>query len=508
MITEHDKSMLDARGISQQTVSDQLARFTTGFPYLRLAASATVGNGILRTDAQIEEKAVARWDKFLAEGATVCKFVPASGAASRMFKALFAFVDGQEETPAADSPVAALIANIDKTAFYGQLNDILQKLHGKTARQLIDEGKYKAVISAIIKPEGLNYGNLPKGLLSFHRYADGSVRTPLEEQLVEGAQTTAANGVVNVHFTVSDNHRQLFADKLAEVLPAIEQRSGLKFKVSTSIQKPATDTVAANPDGTPFRDDNGNMVFRPGGHGALISNLSDIDAEVIYIKNIDNVVPDSHRMATVKYKKIIGGILMLVHDETVRYANMLRDGKYGEKDLADMRDFVSRTLCIKADGLESLPADEQAKWLAAKFNRPIRVCGMVRNEGEPGGGPYIAYNNDGTASPQILESTQIDMSNAANVDMMKGATHFNPVDLVCYVRDIDGNRFDLTKFVDHNTGFISDKSFAGRALRALELPGLWNGAMSDWNTVFVEVPIDTFNPVKTVNDLLRPAHQQ
>ena len=228
---------------------------------------------------------------------------------------------------------------------------------------------------------------------------------------------------------------------------------------------------------------------------------------VVYIKNIDNVVTDSRRMPTVKYKKIIGGILVLVHDQIARYAAALKAGNVTEEQLAEIRDFVAHTLNIRADGLATLSPDEQAKWMLAKFNRPVRVCGMVLNEGEPGGGPYIAYNPDGTASPQILESTQIDTSKPENVEMMKKATHFNPVDLVCYINDLDGKPFDLTKFTDPDTGFISDKSQAGRPLRALELPGLWNGAMSDWNTVFVEVPIDTFNPVKTVNDLLRPAHQ-
>lgn len=508
MLNEKDKEMLAKRGVSEETVIGQLERFKTGFPYLRLAGSANVGNGILRPDADLEKKAIARWLQFLDDGASVYKFVPASGAASRMFKTLFAFVDGEEDIPAPGSPVAELIARLPETAFASELDKALEKVHGKTAAALIQEGRYKDVIAGIIRPEGLNYGALPKGLLSFHRYADGTVRTPLEEQLVEGAQTAAAGGTVNVHFTVSDSHRQLFKDKLEAVLPGLAKRTGLRFNVSTSVQKPSTDTVAANPDSTPFRDDNGNLVFRPGGHGALISNLSDIDAAVVFIKNIDNVVPDSLRTSTVHYKKVLGGILVLVHDCIAEFSKKLADGSYTDADLDEMYRFATYTLCIRTEGLVTLPAAERAEWFAAKFNRPLRVCGMVRNEGEPGGGPYIAYNNDGTASPQILESTQINKANPDNVAMMNGATHFNPVDLVCYIRDTEGRPFDLPKYVDHNTGFISDKSFAGRPLRALELPGLWNGAMSDWNTVFVEVPIDTFNPVKTVNDLLRPAHQQ
>lgn len=507
MFTEKDKAQLAKRGISDETVLAQLNRFSTGFPFLKLAGSATVNYGILRTDDILERDATERWDKFLGDGAVVCKFVPASGAASRMFKSLFAFVDGEADKPAEGSDVESLINHIGDIAFADELDAVLKKLHGLTAKQLIEAGRYKDVIAGIIRPEGLNYGQLPKGLLTFHRYGDGNTRTPLEEQLVEGAQTTASNGVVNVHFTVSDNHRELFADKLGQVLPKLEETTGVKFNVTTSVQKPSTDTIAANPDGTPFRDADGNLVFRPGGHGALISNLSDIDATVVYIKNIDNVVPDSRRTPTVKYKKIIGGILVLVHDQIAQYAAALKAGDVTEEQLTEIRDFIAHTLNIRAEGLSSLSHEEQAKWMLAKFNRPVRVCGMVLNEGEPGGGPYIAFNPDGTASPQILESTQIDTSKAVNVEMMKKATHFNPVDLVCYINDLDGKPFDLTKYTDPDTGFISDKSQAGRPLRALELPGLWNGAMSDWNTVFVEVPIDTFNPVKTVNDLLRPVHR-
>lgn len=507
MLEQKDLDLLKQKGIAQSTVEAQLARFATGFPYLRLKASAKVGEGIMQLSGAQQDLAVDRWNRFLADGGSVCKFVPASGAASRMFKALFAFVNGEDYIPAEGSDVANLIASIDKTPFYDELNRVVVNLHGKNIHSLLDEKRYKDIIAAIILPEGLNYGNLPKAVLSFHRYPDGTVRTPLEEQLMEGAQTAAVDGKVNLHFTVSAAHQDLFADKLAVAIPKFENATGLKYNVSTSEQKPSTDTIAAALDNTPFRDDNGNLVFRPGGHGALIENLNDIDATVVFIKNIDNVVPDSQRAATVHSKKMLAGTLILAHDKVEEYLRALREGARDVELLSAIVEFLKSTFSISSDKFDTLKGDELAAMLIGLLNRPLRVCGMVRNEGEPGGGPFIAYNPDGTASPQILESTQIDTSVDEYKNIMSQATHFNPVDLVCYIRNIDGDKFNLPEYVDPETGFISSKSLGGRELRALELPGLWNGAMSNWLTIFVEVPGASFNPVKTVNDLLRPAHQ-
>ncbi|MDE6643579.1 MAG: DUF4301 family protein [Muribaculaceae bacterium] len=507
MLTEKDLTLLKEKGITPQEVQQQLDRFATGFPYLVLDSTARVGNGILALDHIAEEVAMGRWHQYLADGGTVTKFVPASGAASRMFKALFAFAEGDADSPKPDSDVDKLLKNIHQLAFFEELDATTKRLYSKSVGELIAEGRNRDVISAIILPDGMNYGNLPKGLLTFHRYADGSTRTPLEEQLMEGAQTaTLADGSVNLHFTVSGSHKDLFKDKIKNALPAIEKKTGTKFNISLSEQLPSTDTVAANADNTPFRD-NGNLVFRPGGHGALIQNLNGIDTTVVFVKNIDNVVPDSFRDATLRYKKVIAGILIQNHDLVARYIDMLRTKQYTSADLADMVAYLNKVFCVKDKRFESLEGEELANLLLSKLNRPMRVCGMVRNEGEPGGGPYIAQNPDGSFSPQILESTQIDMDNAEYKAMMAQATHFNPVDLVCYIRDVDGKKFDLPSHVDSATGFISSKSLHGRELKALELPGLWNGAMSDWLTIFVEVPIATFNPVKTVNDLLRPAHQ-
>ena len=507
MFTEDDLKQLASHGISVETAEGQMERFAKGFPYLKLAGSATMGRGIEKLTPAQEKEAVERWKKYLADGGEVAKFVPASGAASRMFKALFAFVNGDEDKAKEGSPVDLLLAKLDKLPFIGELNETTQKLYGLPADALLAAGRQKEIISAIIGKEGMNYGNLPKAMLTFHRYGENDTRTPLEEHLAEGAQTAATNGKVNLHFTVSADHRKLFEDKIAKVQKPMEERFGVKYNISLSEQKPSTDTLAATLDNKPFRNDEGKLVFRPGGHGALIANLGDMDSAVVFIKNIDNVVPDSLRESTVLYKQVLAGTLILVHDNIQKYLGILREGRYSAEDLAEIVDFMRNTLSTESPLFDSLSESELADYLEKKLDRPVRVCGMVRNDGEPGGGPFIATNYDGSVSPQILESTQIDTANAEYMAMMQGATHFNPVDLVCYIKDVDGKRFELPKYVDHNTGFISSKSLGGRDLRALELPGLWNGAMSDWNTVFVEVPSSTFNPVKTVNDLLRPAHQ-
>ena len=501
-LSESDLSTLEARGITVADLQTQVDRFITGFPYLKIYDSARPGEGITVLTSDEEAEAIARW----ANGGHVCKFVPASGAASRMFKSLFAFVDGDSAVPAEGSDVDLLLKDIHKVAFFNELNAAVMRLYNKDVDTLLAEGRHKDVVSAIIMPDGLNYGNLPKGLLTFHHAGDGT-RTPAEEQLMEGAQSARqADGTVNMHLTVSGAHRDAFAHKLEEVKPRIEKMMGVKINVGMSEQKASTDTVAVNEDNTLFRD-NGNLVFRPGGHGALIQNLNDIDAEVVFIKNIDNVVPDSLRGATLTYKKVIAGYLMELHDAVARYIDMIDSRTYTDGQLQEICTFLRDKFSFDAPELTCLKGEDLSTYLRTKLDRPMRVCGMVKNEGEPGGGPYITYNSDGSRSLQILESTQIDLSKEENKQMMAKATHFNPVDLVCYVKNTAGHHFDLTRYVDPLTGFISSKSLHGRNLKALELPGLWNGAMSDWLTAFVEVPVATFNPVKTVNDLLRPQHQ-
>lgn len=505
-LTSSDLKTLEARGITPEQLQSQVDRFTTGFPYLKIYDSARPGEGITVLTESDEQSAISRWRSYLADGGTVCKFVPASGAASRMFKALFAFVDGDEQQPKAGSDVAELLDNIHKVAFFNELNEAVMRIYDMDVDALLAENRAKDVVAAIIRPEGLNYGNLPKGLLTFH-HAGNETRTPVEEQLMEGAQSARqADGTVNMHLTVSGSHRDAFTHKLSEVKPRIEEAMGVKINVGMSEQKASTDTVAVNEDNTLFRE-NDNLVFRPGGHGALIQNLNDIDADVVFIKNIDNVVPDKLRGATLKYKEIIAGYLIELHDKIAEYISLIDNRAYSEARLDEIVEFLRSRFSFDSPELSSLKGEDLSTYLRSKLNRPVRVCGMVKNEGEPGGGPYIAYNSDGSRSLQILESTQIDLSKEENRLMMSKATHFNPVDLVCYVTDVKGEHFDLTRYVDEQTGFISSKSLHGRSLKALELPGLWNGAMSDWLTAFVEVPVETFNPVKTVNDLLRPQHQ-
>ena len=406
------------------------------------------------------------------------KFVPASGAATRMFKELFEFVNDGKRGKGIDT----LLENIGKFAFWPELKALLPA--GADDR---------TIVSAIVN-EGLGYGRKPKGLVTFHAYPEGA-RKAVEEHLVEGAVYAAANGVAKIHFTVSPEHIEGFQELLAAKVPVYEKRFGIRYDISFSVQKPSTDTIAVNPDNTPFRQDDGTLLFRPAGHGALIENLNEIDADVVFIKNIDNVTTDALRGDTIRYKKVLAGILLDLQERAFEYLKAL---EVGGAELEPIVEFIEKRLCVK------LPGSYDSAVLRAVLDRPIRVCGMVRNEGEPGGGPFWVGNPDGTQSLQIAESSQISPD---DLPLMRSATHFNPVDLVCGMKNSKGVRFDLRRYTDPSTGFISSKSSGGRDLRAQELPGLWNGAMAKWNTVFVDVPITTFSPVKVVQDLLRPQHQ-
>ena len=499
MLSEKDLKQIAQRGITAEQIETQLKEFETGFPFLKLEAAAAVGNGIVAPNTDERKTYVKAWEDYKAAGKRIVKFVPASGAASRMFKNMFAFVDADYNVPTTDFE-KKYFNEIENFAFYEALDAVCQKNEGKGIKALMAEGNYKAVAANMLRPEGLNYGQLPKGMLLFHKYPEGA-RTPMEEHLVEGALYAASNGEAHVHFTVSHDHLAFFKAKVAEKADGFAQKYGIKYDITFSEQKPSTDTVAANPDNTPFREADGSLLFRPGGHGALIENLNEIDADVIFIKNIDNVVPDRLKPETVEWKQVIAGVLVTLQKQAFEYLRKL-DAGASDAEIAEIAQFVEKCLCTNPKN-QKVDAD----YLRRKLNRPMRVCGVVKNVGEPGGGPFLTYNQDGTVSLQILESSQIDTNNAEYMKMFTQGTHFNPVDLVCAVKDYKGNAFNLPDFVDKTTGFISSKSKSGKELKALELPGLWNGAMSDWSTIFVEVPLGTFNPVKTVNDLLRDQHQ-
>ena len=495
MFTTKDIRQIEERGATLAQIEEQIAHFKQGFPWMKIAGPATPQRGIRVLSADEAEAAAARYRK--AEVRGKCKFVPASGAASRMFKDMFAGLEKLEagEDLPADAPGAKLAARIKDFAFYDPA------LFGEPA----DSPAFrKATLCKLLRDEGLGYGAKPKGVLKFHRYP-GEVRTAIAEHLVEAQDYMRGDdGVCRLVVTISPEHRALFEAAVAEVLPAYEARYGVKYDICFTYQDKATDTIAVDPANEPFRTADGALLFRPAGHGALIHNLNQVESELVSIKNIDNVAHEKLLPATSLYKQVLMGEAIRLRDRIFAYLNRLDEAPSAA--LCDeIEAFLDAELCIRVPKTAD-PAERLAR-VRAKLNRPIRVCGMVRNEGEPGGGPYIIEGKDGCTSLQILESVQINKDDSAAMAAMSQATHFNPVDLVCLLRDYKGRRFDLLRHVDPEAGFMSSKSFQGRELKALEMPGLWNGAMSDWNTLFVEVPLETFNPVKVVLDLLRPAHQ-
>lgn len=502
-LTKEDLTGLERRGISSGELEDQLRMLREGFPFLKIYSAAKPGAGIRVLTDNERRAAVAEWDRWIADGGSVMKMVPASGAASRMFKNLFEFVNGGSSTPDNEF-IEKFCDEIEKFAFFDCLNKTCVELYGLSIADMFAAGHHREVVAALILPEGMNYGQLPKAVLDFHKQM-GRARTALEEHLAEGAQyARQADGTVRIHFTVSDEHRDLMNRQIEEVRGMREHAAGVKYDIDMSVQKPSTDTPAVTHDGELYRED-GEIFFRPGGHGALIENLNDLDADVIFIKNIDNVVPDWYRASTVEWKRVLGGLLVTLKQKADGLVRRLRAGDASVSDEA-LR-FLREELGVTNDKANVMSAEELREYLLRKLDRPMRVCGMVKNEGEPGGGPFLVYSADGTVSLQILESVQINTAEPEESRKLNESTHFNPVDLVCATRDCDGKPYNLTDYVDRTTGFISSKSRKGVEIKALERPGLWNGSMSDWNTIFVEVPSDTFNPVKTVNDLLRPAHQ-
>jgi len=511
---QQDLAQIEARGITRHQVLAQIETFKKGIPFLKLKAPCTIQNGIQVLEKNDLERLTKIHSRAASQGRLI-KFVPASGAASRMFRLLHSVRSRPDLTDekffkssAGDDPEKEYFLNfinkLDRFAFY---DDLKSGLAGQGLDLTRPEKHAKAIIDYLLYPQGLNYAALPKGLIKFHRYPDRS-RTALEEHLIEAkSYVSDKRRAARVHFTVSPEHEELFKKYIDKIRIGYEE-DGTRFEFEFSRQKPSTETIAVDLDNRPFRDGDGELLFRPAGHGALLENLNDLKGDLIYIKNIDNVAPDWLKPDTIAYKKALAGRLIELQERLFKYMARLTRGQADEQLLEEILTFtISELLITPPTELAESERKNQVEFLISALNRPIRVCGMVKNVSDPGGGPFWVEDERGVPSPQIVELAQVDMGSDSQRGIWESSTHFNPVDLVCGVRDYKGNNFNLMDFRDPDTGFISRKSKDGRDLKALELPGLWNGSMARWITVFVEVPLSTFNPVKTVNDLLRPQHQ-
>lgn len=508
-LTEKDQKQLESKGISKETMLGHIQTFKEGIPFVNLENAAVIGNGILKFSDQEEKELISFYDSKLKD-LDILKFVPASGAASRMFKALFAFLnayDPNNETLQAylertnDKDILKFSAGLERFPFYDKVMESI-------GASFESEGeKVYKFVAELLGDNALNYGFYPKGLLPFHKYGN-STATPFEEHLKEGALYAGSNGKAKLHFTISEQHEEMFGDEFKASGPKVSSDTGVTYDVDYSFQKASTDTLAVDMNNEPFRNEDGSVLFRPGGHGALIQNLNEQDADIIFIKNIDNVAVMKDAKAVADSKKVLAGVLLKEQEKAFEFAALLDKGEADDATIEDIKNFLKTNLNVRfSEEFDSKSNSDKVNILKDKINRPIRICGMVKNEGEPGGGPFWVTNSKGEVSLQIIESAQIDMNNSQQADILKNATHFNPVDLVCAVRNYKGEKYDLLKFVDEKQGFITGKTKDGKELKALELPGLWNGAMAFWNTIFVEVPLVTFNPVKSVVDLLKDSHQ-
>ncbi|WBL25381.1 DUF4301 family protein [Zunongwangia sp. HGR-M22] len=504
---ESDILQTQEKGLNTEEVNRQIEIFKRGNIKVDIQEAATIGNGISEISDEQRTEYIKDFEHKKDE-LDLLKFVPASGAATRMFKALHNFVDEFDPKEKdlrdyldekGDSSLQLFFNHIEKLPFYNEAITAAKKDNSSFDELSNDEQK-KVIAENVLYEKGLGLSDLPKGLVPFHKY-DNIVVTAFEEHLYEAAKYADSKGVVKSHFTVGQGDKEKFEAEFNKIKTRVEEKTGLKFEISYSYQDPKTDTIAVDDENAPFRTEEGKMFFRPGGHGALIDNLNQQNADLIFVKNIDNVVTWSNLGDVVDYKKMLAGKLLELKDKTFGLINKLQ-GNPSEEDSKEASEFLRKQLFVK-----SLKGSESASELLGKLDRPLRICGMVKNEGEPGGGPFLVKDEEGEISLQIIEGAQIDDNNPEQVKIVKESTHFNPVDIVCSVKQPDGSTYDLEKYVDPNMSFIANKTKDGKPLKALERPGLWNGAMAKWNTVFVEVPVTTFNPVKTVADLLKESHQ-
>lgn len=513
--TEKDIKQIEDKGLTLIDVNRQITQFKDGISYTNIYGAATLDHGIIKLNEDLIDRSVSFFESKKNE-TSLLKFVPASGAATRMFKFLFKFI--KDYNPKKESinsyinknkakDLSLFVIGIEKFPFYKTVSDTLASKGIDFERLNVDE-KIWHFAHCMLDEDQLDFGNFPKGLLPFHEYKNNTISTAFEEHLFETALYTSSDKPANIHFTISERFKGKFVDEFRRIEEKIEKLTGCTFNISFSYQHESTDTIAVTPKNEPFRNEDNSLLFRPSGHGALLKNLNALDADLIFIKNIDNIVVKKYKDEIAKYKRVLAGMLLELQEKAFQYLRALENNKIGEQNLVEIAEFLTRSLNVEiCHEFEKYSDKYKIEYLREKLNRPIRVCGMVKNEGEPGGGPFWVKTESGKISLQIVESAQINTKDKRQKEILRKATHFNPVDIICGVKNYKGEKFDLQEYVDEKAAFITMKTKVGKDLKALELPGLWNGTMAFWNTVFVEVPIITFNPVKTVNDLLKPPHQ-
>ena len=514
MFSEKDKSQIENHGLTLDKIENQMSLIKAGMSYSNLVKAATINNGILKYKETEVLDFINTFDQNRSKISMV-KFVPASGAATRMFKFLHQFLNNYKVNEESihsfaersnNQELITFFNGIEKQPFY---KDVLQKTKSTIPKfkDLSSDAQRLELVKTMLSARGLNFSNYPKGLLPFHKY-NNLVTTAFEEHLMEAALYASSNQIADLHFTVSEDHLEKFEKERSLIESRVKEKTENSFNISYSFQKKSTDTIALTKDNKIYKDANCDILFRPAGHGALLDNLNELDYDLAFIKNIDNVVTNKHQQNISNYKKLLAGILLDVQEDAFKFAKKLETNNLSETEIVQIKKFLSDKLNVGVSpNFESLPKELKMKYLKDKLNRPIRVCGMVKNVGEPGGGPFWVMDEKENISLQIVESAQVDMNNQKQKNILNSATHFNPVDIVCGLRNYKGEKYNLTNFVDYKAAFVTSKTQSGIDIKALELPGLWNGSMAYWNTIFVEVPLNTFNPVKTVNDLLRDSHQ-
>ncbi len=505
MLTEKDIEQIEKHGLNINQVYGQLEIFRRGIPFADIVTTASAGNGIQLLSLD-EQKRLDDFYESKKDNLDIVKFVPASGAATRMFQFLHEFLDNYDPKSELFRDYVKKFPNTNLVTFFNSTQDFaFTNLVRKKIRENYPDYKkstkgqrYYYFAKAMMDEEGLDYGNIPKGLIPFHKYIKYAT-TAFEEQLYEAAYYAAVGDDVYTHFTFSEKHLPYFREKYESIIKRVSRQTKKTFHISYSFQKKETDTLAVTPENLPYRDATGNLVFRPSGHGALLENLNDVNADIVFVKNIDNVAAREYIDKIAFHKKVLAGKLLQLQGKIFRYIKEL-ENEVSSDLVKEIHSFIWNDLNVK-DIPQGVSATREF------LNRPLRVCGVVKNTGASGGGPFWVKDEAGVSSLQIVEKSQIDLKDKHHIAVINEATHFNPVDLVCGLRDYMGNKFDLTLYANPNTGFIAKKYENGKPIKALELPGLWNGAMDNWNTVFIEVPIITFNPVKSVNDLLKKEHR-